>query len=128
MKRISHKDRVDSIISQFWREGYLTLSRKHGNFLPPPEPVGTYEIEALGKYKKNYVIGITLNEEDLDNDKVMAKIKYLSSKNTIFSSKNVKLFIAVPSKLLTRAYNLIAELPPENRDCIKLIPVTKSTR
>ncbi len=126
MKKISHKERVDSLISQFWKEGYLTISRKHGSFLPSPEPVGSYEIEALGKYKKNYVIGITLSEEDLDNPQVSNKIKYLSSRNTIYSRKNIKLFIAVPSKLLTRAHNLISKLPPENRNCIKLIPLTTS--
>jgi hypothetical protein len=128
MRRLSHKDRVDSLISQFWKEGYLTLSRKHGSYLPSPEPVGRYEIEALGKYKKNYVIGITLSEDDLENPKVAAKIKYLSSRNTIYSRRNVKLFIAVPSKLLTRAYGLVAKLPAENRECIKLVPITPSHR
>ena len=104
----------------------MTVSRKHGSFLPAPDPVGSYDIEALGKYKKNYVIGITLSEEDLANPKVLAKIKYLSSRNTVYSSKNVKLFIAVPSKLLTRANDLIAKLPLENKDRIKLIPISKS--
>jgi hypothetical protein len=122
MKKISNKERVDSLISQFWKEGYLTISRKHGSYLPSPEPVGSYEIEALGRYKKNYVIGITLNEEDLVNPQVSNKINYLSSRNTIYARKNVKLFIAVPSKLLSRAHNIISQLPPGNRSCIKLIP------
>ena len=128
MKRISNKERVDSLISQFWKEGYLTISRKHGSFLPSPDPVGNYEIEALGRYKKNYVIGITLSEEDLVNPQVSNKIKYLSSRNTIFPQKNVKLFIAIPSKLLTRAHNIISQLPPENRNCIKLIPYFSPSR
>lgn len=128
MKTISNKERVDSLISQFWKEGYLTISRKHGSFLPSPEPVGSYEIEALGKYKKNYVIGITLNEDDLANPQVSNKLKYLSSQNTIYPRKNIKLFIAVPSKLLTRTHNLISKLPPENRNCIKLIPYTSTSK
>jgi len=126
MPRINHRERVDSLISQFWKDGYLTISRKHGNFLPAPERIGSYEIDALGKYKKNYVIGITLNEDDLLNPRILAKLKYLSSRNTIYSQKKVKLFIAVPSKFLTRAYDLIAGLPAENRDCIKLVPITTS--
>jgi hypothetical protein len=128
MRKISNRERVDSLISQFWKEGYLTVSRKHGRYLPSPEPVGSYEIEALGKYKKNYVIGITLTEEDLINPKILQKIEYLSSPNTIYSSRKVKLFIAVPSKYLTRAHDLISQLPVENRDRIKLIPVSSSTR
>ena len=126
MQRISHREKVDSLISQFWKEGYLTVSRKHGSFLPAPERVGSYEIDALGKYKKNYVIGITLHEEDLINPKILSKINYLSSRNTIYSQKKVKLFVAVPSKFLTKAYELITKLPAENRDCIKLVPITAS--
>lgn len=126
MRRISHRERVDSLISHFWKDGYLTISRKHGSFLPTPERVGSYEIDALGKYKKNYVIGITLHEEDLINLKILAKINYLSSRNAIYSQKRVKLFIAVPSKFLTRAYDLIARLPADNRDCIKLVPISTS--
>jgi hypothetical protein len=128
LQRISHRERVESLISQFWKEGYLTLSRKHGSFLPAPERIGSYEIDALGKFKKNYVIGITLNEEDLINPKILAKINYLSSRNTIYSQKKVKLFVAVPSKDLTKAYELITKLPAENRDCIKLVPITTSSR
>lgn len=127
MRKISHREKVDSLISQFWKEGYLTVSRKHGSYLPSPEPVGSYEIEALGKYKKSYVIGISLNEEELSNPRILAKIKYLSSRNTIYSNKKVKLFIAVPSKLLTRANDLISTLPMENRERIKLIPISKPT-
>lgn len=126
MRRISHRERVDSLISQFWKDGYLTVSRKHGSFLPVPERVGTYEIDALGKYKKNYVIGITLHEEDLINGKILAKINYLSSRNTIYSQKKVKLFVSVPSKLLTQANELISKLPAENKNCIKLVPITTS--
>jgi hypothetical protein len=126
MRRINHRERVDSLISQFWKDGYLTISRKHGRYLPAPGRVGTYEIDALGKYKKNYVIGITLSEDDFVNPKIFAKIKYLSSRNTIYSQKKVKLFIAVPSKFLTRAYDLLAKLPAENRDCIKLVPIATS--
>jgi hypothetical protein len=127
MRRISHRERVDSLISPFWKYGYLTVSRKHGSFLPAPQPVGSYEIDALGKYKKNYVIGITLREEDLIDGKILAKLNYLSSGNTIYSQKKVQLFVAVPSKFLTKASELIAKLPVENRDCIKLVPISTSS-
>ena len=126
MRKVSHRERIDSLISQFWKDGYLTISRRHGHYLPAPRNVGNYEIDALGKYKKNYVIGISLTEEDFNNSRILAKIKYLSSRNTIYSLKSVRLFIGVPSKLLTRAHNLISDLPSENKESIKLVPVSSS--
>lgn len=123
MARISHQDRVDSLINHFWQNGYLTVSRKYGSYLPSPKPLGNYEVDAIGKYKKKYVIGITLSAEDLDNPKLISKLKYLSSRNTKFSNKKVTLYLGVPSKLLIKANNLINSLPAENKQNIKLVPI-----
>ncbi len=120
-KMISHKDRVDKLINHFWKDGYLTVSRKHGQYLPSPNPIGKYDVDAIGKYKKKYVIGLILNKEDLDNPKTLNKIKYLSSRNTKYSSSKVKLFLGVPGNLLEKVRDLLLQLPSENVENIKIV-------
>jgi hypothetical protein len=38
------RERVDELITHFWRNGYLTLSRKFGKYLPDPKPIGGYSV------------------------------------------------------------------------------------
>ena len=66
MTRITEKDRVDSLIEHFWENGYLTLSRKHGKYLPKPSKIGEFEVDAVGKQNKKFVLGVTLSEKDIE--------------------------------------------------------------
>ncbi|MBU1095564.1 MAG: hypothetical protein CVV23_06540 [Ignavibacteriae bacterium HGW-Ignavibacteriae-2] len=117
----THQDRIDSLISHFWRNGYLTVSRKFGTYLPPPRPIGNYEIDAVGKYKKAYVFGLVLTENDFNNPRIKNKIEYLASQNTKYSNRRVKLYIGVPKPFFENLNNILSELPKENRDNIKII-------
>lgn len=120
------KDRVDSLIKSFWKDGYLTVSRKFGRYLPKPSRIGQYDVDAVGKYKKKYVIGITLTEEDIKNGEVKEKIAYLSSRNTRYTNSRVSLFVGVPPSKIANVREIISEIPLENRKTIKLIPLDHS--
>lgn len=119
-KLISHKDRVDALISQMWKSGYLTISRKYGKYLPAPQPVGEFEVDAIGKYKRKYMIGIVLRDEELNNPKLVSKIKYLSSQNTKYTNEKVKLIIGVNQKNFQKLSEMINTLPPENKNQIQI--------
>ena len=119
--RKTHQDRVDALIGHFWKDGYLTVSRKYGQYLPTPQPVGHYEIDALGKFKKVYVIGIVLSENEITEPKLRSKLDYLSSRNTKYSNKRIKLFIGVPKRFVKNIYEVVSQLPKENQDSIKII-------
>lgn len=124
MKRITHQQRVDALINQFWREGYLTLSRKYGTYLPSPGRVGNYDIDAIGKYKKKFVLGLTLESKDFNDPKLFQKIKYLSSRNAKYSNKPVKLYVGIPKEFITKFSELLQKLPQENKENIKVITLS----
>ncbi|MBN1300875.1 MAG: hypothetical protein JW995_06635 [Melioribacteraceae bacterium] len=120
MMILKHEDRVDALINQFWKSGYLTISRKHGTFLPAPKPVGSYEIDAVGRYKKAYVFGLILGEREIADPKLLNKIKYLSSRNTKYSNKRIKLFLGVQKHLASKLNSILQELPADNRKNIQI--------
>ena len=43
------RERVDHLIDHLWSNGYLTLSRKFGKYLPAPTLLGNYEVDAIAK-------------------------------------------------------------------------------
>lgn len=115
------RENVDSLVKSFWKYGYMTVSRKFGTYLPEPNPVGEYNVEAIGKYKRKYVIGITLSAEDLDNPQTLSKLEYLSSRNAKYSKTRVNLFVGIPKPLLNKAKLLLTNLSEESRKNIRLI-------
>lgn len=119
----NRENKVDSIVQSFWKYGYMTLSRKYGKYLPEPSKIGDYDVDAIGKQKKNYVIGITLTQEDLNNIYIYEKLEFLASRQNRYSKHKVKLFVAVPTNLLNQAKMVVSELKEEVRKNIKLIPI-----
>jgi len=119
----NNQNKVDTIIQTFWKHGYMTLSRKYGKYLPEPSKIGDYDVDAIGKQKKSYVIGITLSQEDLNNIYIYEKLEFLASRQNRHSKQKVKLFIAVPTILLNQAKMIISELKDEARKNIKLVPI-----
>lgn len=117
------RETVDNLVKHFWKYGFMTVSRKFGTYLPDPKPVGKYDVEAIGKYKRKYVIGITLTAEDLDNPQTISKIQYLSSRNSNYSKTKVTLFIGIPKYLMNKAKLLISQLSEDSRKNLRLVPV-----
>lgn len=120
-------ERVDSLIKQFWMNGFLTVSRKYGKYLPEPALIGTYSVEAIGRSSDKYAIGIILRENDLEDKNLVEKIKYLATRRSKFSQKKVTLFIAVNNDLYSRVKAIISILPADIRKVIKVSSFTDST-
>src|ERR1035437_6303155 len=95
MKRQS----VDLLIDQFWKNGYLTISRRFGSYLPEPKRMGGFDVDIVARYKKDYAIGITLNEMDIENPELKNKISFLATRKTKFTNKQVLLFIGIAHSL-----------------------------
>ena len=121
MTKIPDKDRVDSLIKHFWKNGFLTLSRKHGTYLPSPSPVGEYEIDAVGKLNKKYVLGLTLTKDDVQNPNILRKIKFLANQKSKFSLQKVSLFLGCPDEIRSDVESLLLELDEEFRKNIKVV-------
>jgi uncharacterized protein YnzC (UPF0291/DUF896 family) len=119
MKRKS----VDLLVEQFWKQGYLTLSRKFGTYLPEPTKIGNFDIDIIAKYKKNYAIGITLTADDFSANDLIDKINFLATRHTKFSNKRVTLFIGVPAEYFKNAKALLEMLNAEIKKNVKLIEI-----
>ncbi|MCS7053802.1 MAG: hypothetical protein NZM09_08710 [Ignavibacterium sp.] len=116
------KKEVDALIEQFWKRGYLTVSRKFGTYLPEPSKIGGYDVDVIAKYKNNYAIGIVLRDNDFSNiSKLKEKIIYLASRQTKYSHKNVSLYIGVSSINFIKTKQIISELPENLRKNILVI-------
>lgn len=127
MNSNSKRENVDQLIKHFWQNGYLTVSRKYGTYLPAPDPVGTYSVDAVGRYDKKYALGIVLCQQDLDDTRIFSKLNYLATRQTRFSNKNVTLFVGVDPQNLSKAKLTIEALTEDARKNIKLV-VLNDTR
>jgi len=115
---------VDSVIDQFWKLGYLTLSRKFGTYLPEPPRIGQYEVDAIARQNENYAIGIALHESDFGDTKLLQKLSFLACRQTKRSNKRVMLLVGVPYSKMRMAKELIEYLPIEAKLNVKLFPVS----
>lgn len=115
---------VDALIEQFWKRGYMTLSRKYGTYLPEPDKVGIYDVDVIARYNDSFAIGIVLTDEDFyDLKKTQNKIVYLSTRQTKFNRKKVALFVGVSLKNYKTAKGLLEALPDEIKKNIRLIQI-----
>ena len=123
MKASMKQSKVDDLINHFWKNGYLTLSRKFGKYLPEPSNVGKYEVDAIGKLKKRFAIGVILTEEELNDPKVYSKLEYLATRHTKYSNRRVTLFVGVPKILFNKVKLCISNLSEIAKKNIKVVPI-----
>ena len=121
MKASIRQRNVDDLINHFWKNGYLTLSRRYGKYLPEPSKIGEYDVDAIGRLKKKYAIGVILSSEDLEDPKIYSKLEYLATRHTKFSNRKVKLFVGVPKELFNKVKLFIGNLTEEAQKNIKLV-------
>lgn len=123
MASVNNRKLVDSVIDQFWKLGYLTVSRKYGTYLPEPPRIGQYEVDAVARQNENYAIGVALTESDFADPKLLQKITYLASRQTKYSNKKVMLLLGVPQSKVRMAKELVEYMPFEAKLNIKVFPI-----
>jgi hypothetical protein len=123
MLELIKRRNVDLLIEQFWKKGYLTISRKYGTYLPEPSKVGGFDVDIVAKYKKNYAIGITLTNADLNDHKLVEKLNFLGTRQTKYTNKRVLLFIGVPINFYNNARILIDKLENEAKKNVRLFSI-----
>ena len=123
---ISEKKAIDLLVNEFWRLGFFTVSRRFGTYLPEPGKVGNYPVDAVGRLKEKYVIGIVLGKEDIFNPDLLEKISYLASRKSRSSNKTVTLFVGVEDNYLKRVKELISSLDENIRKNVKLVRIEEN--
>lgn len=111
---------IDLLVEEFWKLGYLTVSRKLGTYLPEPQKVGKYSIDVIARYNKNFAIGLTLNEEDTKRKDLMKMIIFLATRKTKFTNKKVMFFLGVTPDHYQKLRILLSSLDESVRKNIKL--------
>lgn len=126
MINLSKRKYVDSLVDHFWKNGYLTVSRKFGTFLPEPAKVGEYDVDVIAKYKNSYAIGVTLQEDDFNNPELLTRLTFLATRQNKFTHKRVTLFVGAPEKHFKTAKALLENLHEDIRKNIRLFPLVKT--
>ncbi len=115
------RQNIDYLIEEFWKNGYLTISRKFGTYLPEPEKIGGFDVDIIARQNKDYALGITLASDDFKNPKLLERIIFLSTRHTRFTQKPVQLYIGVPEEQFQLAKGLIDSFTNDIKTNIKLI-------
>ena len=120
------RKRVDLLVDQLWKYGYLTLKRKFGTYLPEPEKVGEFDIDIVSRQKKDYAIGVTLSVDEMNNPKLLEKISFLATRHTKFTNNNVTLFLGIPSNHLRKVKRLVEVLGDDIKKNIKFVSIPET--
>jgi hypothetical protein len=120
MIEIDKRKSIDLLVDHFWKQGYMSISRKYGRYLPEPDRIGNFEVDVVARYKKNYAIGITVSKEDLRDASFLERVSYLATRQTKFSNQKVILFIGIPQELFKKTNILLDNIDPETKKNIHI--------
>ncbi|MBT8379780.1 MAG: hypothetical protein KJN64_11155 [Ignavibacteria bacterium] len=123
---ISEREIIDSLVNEFWRLGYFTLSRRMGKYLPEPTAIGNFKVDVVGRQRDKYAVGIILNLNDLNDLNLIEKIKYLASRHSKSSRKPVTLLVGVPEYYHKLAKQKISSLDGELKRNVKIVKITEN--
>jgi len=123
MLELGKRKSIDLLVEQFWKLGYMTVSRKFGTYLPEPSLVGNFDVDIIARMKKNYAIGITLTDDDLNDPRLIEKLNFLATRHTKFTNKRVMLLVGVPRENYKHLRIHIDSLPQEVKKSLKIIQI-----
>lgn len=110
---------IDLLVEQFWKRGYLTLSRKFGTYLPEPSNIGGFEVDIIARQRDNYAIGLTLSQIDLHDHTLVNRLRYLATRQTRNSNKKVLLFVGISRADYTLAKKVLNSIEEDIRKNIR---------
>jgi len=124
---ISERKSIDLLVSEFWRLGFFTLSRRLGTYLPEPENIGRFKVDVIGRQKEKYAIGITLSKEEIFSSDLIEKVNYLASRKTRSSEKPIMLLIGVPDIYFKQVKEILLNVDEKFRKNIKLTRIVEES-
>ncbi len=99
MRTFDKRDITDKLYFKLRSSGYSTIGRRFGTYLPDPPDIGEFQIDILAKQKKEFAIGIVLDDlAGIDVNFIKQKIRFLAERKSTYSGNPVKLYIALTRK------------------------------
>lgn len=117
---IDRRKEIDLLVEQFWKRGYLTLSRRYGTYLPEPSSIGGFEVDIVARQKNNYAIGLTLSHDDLNDPSLINRLRFLATRQTRNSNKKVLLFVGISKSDFSITKTLLDKIEEDIRKNIRL--------
>lgn len=117
---IDRRKEIDLLVEQFWKRGYLTLSRRYGTYLPEPSSIGGFEVDIVARQKNNYAIGLTLSHDDLNDPSLINRLRFLATRQTRNSNKKVLLFVGISKSAFSITKTLLDKIEEDIRKNIRL--------
>lgn len=117
---IDRRKEIDLLVEQFWKRGYLTLSRRYGTYLPEPSSIGGFEVDIVARQKNNYAIGLTLSDDDLNDPSLINRLRFLATRQTRNSNKKVLLFVGISKSDFSITKTLLDKIEEDIRKNIRL--------
>jgi hypothetical protein len=124
MNQIAEKiDILNLLVPKLWWDGYRVISRRFAKHLPEPEPVGVYDIDVVAKRGETYLIGLSITTAELNNAKLIDKIKFLASRKSRYTNQPIRLWLGVDQPHYARLMAIMKSLTEEERKNIKCFSV-----
>lgn len=117
------KRSIDLLLNEFYKKGYITVSRRFGKYLNDPAPISGYVIDILAKRGRDFAIGLILSFDEIRSPSIKEKITTLASRRTKFSNRTVPLFIGVSPEDHPSAAEFLGTIDSSVRSNIELFPL-----
>ena len=93
--------------------------------MPEPENIGRFKVDAIGRQKEKYAIGITLSKEEIFSSNLIEKINFLASRKTRSSDKPILLLVGVPDIYFKQVKEILLNVDEKFRKNIKLTRIVE---
>jgi hypothetical protein len=124
MHQMSEKIEIlNLLVPKLWWDGYSVISRRFAKHLPEPERVGLYDVDVVARHGDTYLIGLSITAAELNDAKLVEKIKFLASRKSRYTNQPIRLWLGVDQPHYARLMAILKQLPEEERKNVKCISV-----
>ncbi len=104
------KELIDTLVAQFWADGYKIVHRKFGNYLTDPPKIGEFQIDILARKGNRFAMGIVLEEKDFWNNNLAEMFNFLATRKSKFANAASLLYIGVEPSLYVKLAGILYKM------------------
>ncbi len=117
------KELIDTLVAQFWADGYKIVHRLFGNYLTDPPKVGEFQIDILARKGNRFAMGVILQEKDFDGTNLSAMFEFLATRKSKFVNADALLYIGVEPHLYVKLAGILYKMDKNISKNIRSFPL-----